>query len=237
MISIYLKEFTETEFSLFLADKGNLLSQAELDEFSMFKVLKRQREWLCSRVLLKNLVLMQPQLVGTLNKNQLTVKKEPTGVPFIEIETFERMDGFFAISHSGYWAACGFTPDRILHFGLDIEVIADHSDIFVVDYFTESEIELVNGSSKEHKALISTLIWSAKEAVLKALTEGLRMDTRNIEIAIPKRLFLADWQPLEILSEQNKNWRLFARQSGDLLLTLCIPNTTQLDQINLVIVP
>ena len=40
----------------------------------------------------------------------------------------------------------------------------------------------MSASSPENKTLITNLIWSAKESVLKAMREGLRRDTRSIFI-------------------------------------------------------
>ncbi len=52
------------------------------------------------------------------------------------------------------------------------------SDAFVADYFAPEEQTLIAHSSPADRELMLALLWSAKESALKALREGLRLDTR-----------------------------------------------------------
>jgi 4'-phosphopantetheinyl transferase len=85
-----------------------------------------------------------------------------------------------SLSHSG---GVGFAAAAAAPFGLgcDVETLEARSAAFVADYFTEAErLWIEDDRSPVH--LRANLLWSAKESVLKALGEGLRMDTRAVEV-------------------------------------------------------
>lgn len=63
--------------------------------------------------------------------------------------------------------------------GCDIEFIEPREPSFVSSFFTAEEMAAVAAAGRNQDVLI-TAIWSGKEAVLKALREGLRIDTRRI---------------------------------------------------------
>lgn len=91
-------------------------------------------------------------------------------------------DVALSLSHSGGWglAAVARAPLRL---GCDVEVVEARSDAFVDDYLTAAEARWVReGEAARH--LRANLVWSAKESALKALGEGLRMDTRSVEAVI-----------------------------------------------------
>jgi 4'-phosphopantetheinyl transferase len=69
--------------------------------------------------------------------------------------------------------------------GCDLELIEPRELNFVHDFFTPGELAAVQAlpPGPDRDTLI-TVIWSAKEAALKALREGLRLDTRQIDCAI-----------------------------------------------------
>ncbi len=67
-------------------------------------------------------------------------------------------------------------PDVAL--GCDLEVVEPRSEAFIADYFAPEEQALVARTS-DRSALLA-LLWSAKESALKALHEGLRLDTRSV---------------------------------------------------------
>ena len=66
--------------------------------------------------------------------------------------------------------------------------------------------------------LCANLIWSAKESAAKALREGLRLDTRSLEVRFERPQALSDWAPLHVSSPAgvlNGWWRV----EGSLVLT------------------
>jgi len=87
-----------------------------------------------------------------------------------------------SLSHSGGtgFAAALRGPARL---GCDVEQVADRSDAFVTDYFTEEEAGWIRSTAREH-ALRANLLWSAKESALKAMGEGLRLDPRGVQVVV-----------------------------------------------------
>ncbi len=82
--------------------------------------------------------------------------------------------------------------------GCDIEFIEPREPNFVSSFFTAEEMAAVAASGR-NQDMLTTAIWSGKEAVLKALREGLRIDTRRIacrfeEFAAPPQ----DWTPFQV---------------------------------------
>jgi 4'-phosphopantetheinyl transferase len=83
--------------------------------------------------------------------------------------------------------------------GADIEKVERRSQGFVEDYFTPRERDQVLAASPAARDTLTTLIWSAKEAALKALRLGLTVDTRSVS-CIPSAFahIQPDWAPLRV---------------------------------------
>lgn len=92
-----------------------------------------------------------------------------------------------SISHS---EGVGFAVAAIgdVAVGCDVERIARHSERFVEDYFTTEEREALGITPLSLRSTAVTLIWSAKEAALKVLKQGLRADTRSVVVEVPSTL-------------------------------------------------
>lgn len=89
-----------------------------------------------------------------------------------------------SISHSdgvGLAAAAG----GAIALGCDVERIELRTERFVADYFTAAERERVARTVAVDRPTVATLIWSAKEAALKVLGEGMRLDTRAVSVEVP----------------------------------------------------
>jgi 4'-phosphopantetheinyl transferase len=101
--------------------------------------------------------------------------------------------------------------------GFDLELIEPRSDAFVNDYFTPVEQKLIG----RDRLLHPTLLWSAKESALKALREGLRMDTRQVEVCLGEQEEPDGWKPLAVrrlaTGELFEGWW---RRQGDLVMTV-----------------
>jgi phosphopantetheinyl transferase len=86
-----------------------------------------------------------------------------------------------SISHSAGRAVVA-VGDEGLHLGCDLESIESRSETFERDYLTEGELGLLSGRKGAERARWVTLLWCLKESALKALAEGLRLDTRAVEV-------------------------------------------------------
>jgi len=157
----------------------DLLSDDELLQFTPMRVEKRKTEWLLGRLTAKSLVTSPNLPFAGVRFSSITIANHPEGAPFI---AKPRSHGCLSISHRQNIAVCAFTPSPDMTIGIDIEQIESRELSFVEDFFTQSEADYTKQLQEETRHLWSTLVWSAKEAVLKAWQKGLRLDTRSIEV-------------------------------------------------------
>ena len=130
-----------------------------------------------------------------------------------------------SLSHRAGRSLCVVAPAGTA-LGADLELIEPRSDAFVNDYFTPAEQKLID----RDRLLHPTLLWSAKESALKALREGLRMDTREVEVSLGDG-GSGGWSPLTV--RRLATGELFAgwwRREGDLVMTLAAAPTPGIPQ-------
>jgi len=108
-----------------------------------------------------------------------------------------------SISHSHGTAFCALMqrddPGETL--GVDLELIAPRGDAFVREFLTPREQARVQAALPAARDRLVTATWSAKEAVLKALRTGTRIDTRQVECLLDEPADLPDgsgWSSFEI---------------------------------------
>jgi 4'-phosphopantetheinyl transferase len=87
--------------------------------------------------------------------------------------------------------------------GCDVERISPNILEFIDDYITPSERLLIEGSAPDRRAEAATLIWCAKESALKSLREGLRRDTRSVEVSFGQSRRALDWEGFSIVCSQS----------------------------------
>lgn len=168
---------------------STILTPAERAKYTSFRFDARRNAWLAGRFTAKSLVAKV--YGGRFALNQIEIRNNELGAPRA-FHADQPIPGGLSISHSGDWSAAAYTPAGF-QVGIDIEHVTQRSAEFIKDYFTVKESLLIfsrNGNtihpkweqdahSPEENA---TLIWSAKEALLKAMGIGLRMDTRQVEV-------------------------------------------------------
>jgi 4'-phosphopantetheinyl transferase len=130
-----------------------------------------------------------------------------------------------SISHRAGRAACAVGPPH-LALGCDLELVEPRSDGFVDDFLTSREGAIVRAAGD--RALAANLVWSAKEAVLKARRTGLREDTRSVEVSVdglsapapvpPGRA--SDWSPFDAIDDRGGAWRGWWGVRDGLVLTV-----------------
>lgn len=125
-----------------------------------------------------------------------------------------------SLSHSGDAALCAVTAaDNAI--GCDLENIDTRSAAFVETFFTETEMRLLDEAPECDRDLFATLVWSAKESALKLLREGLRLDTRSVEVTFSAAPAGGVWQPLEVRYEKDgRRWRGWWCERSGFVLTV-----------------
>ena len=84
-----------------------------------------------------------------------------------------------SITHTRGYAATAIA-DAPLQVGIDAERAIENRELITGSYFTGREQALVAGAAEP--VLMATTVWSAKEAVTKAVGDGLRLPLLSIEV-------------------------------------------------------
>jgi 4'-phosphopantetheinyl transferase len=176
------------------------LTPAEREVLGDLRVEKRRADWLLGRWAAKQAVRA---LLGR-SLPHLEILADEGGRPVARLgsgsESGPARDGPMALSIS-HSAGMGFAAAGLGTAGLgcDLETIETRSDAFVADYFTDGERAAVVAAPPERRALLANLLWSAKESALKALGEGLRLDTRTVPVDTGiLQLDATSWSPLRV---------------------------------------
>lgn len=178
-----------------------LLNAAEIQRCRLLKVEKRRRDWLLGRWTAKQLVAHYVELTTSLRPmlSDILIAADPDGAPRVTFTTpaLEAIELTLSISHSRDRACCAISTAPGQTVGIDLEYIEPRDPAFAREYFVDGEIKRVMEAPADRQALLITTIWSAKEAVLKALRRGLTVSTRSI-VCLPDDGADLEWTPTRI---------------------------------------
>jgi len=210
-----------------------ILSPSEHKRFSTFRFPKRQEEWLLGRWAAKSLAHSLPAYQDY-PLDQIEIHNTPEGAPHIQLPGETSPADCLTFSHRENLALCALASGPDLRVGADLEKIEPRTETFILDYFTPAECQLVNAFPAEIRAVAVTLIWSAKEAMLKALGVGLRWDTRMVEVlGLDGPLHASgshsEWQSLQVgeTLAHNRAWTAWWQRREQFILTLAAFSATQ----------
>ncbi len=154
------------------------LSPEEKASFDKKKSEKRKIEYLAG-------VLSAKQLIRDISEDPKTIKsteirKTAKGQPYIyDSKKKEKSKLNLSITHSSEFAIAVVGKSPI---GVDIEKIEDRSESFYKEAFTEKERNQISSNSE-----LGTVYWTIKEAITKALGEGLNLSLHDIEITADEK--------------------------------------------------
>ncbi|HYU47910.1 MAG TPA: 4'-phosphopantetheinyl transferase superfamily protein [Terriglobales bacterium] len=159
------------------------LSESEAARLDSMRFEKRRKDWRLGRWTAKLAVVAYRNLSEhSQTLRDVEMRPAASGAP----------DVFFAgqpapvtisLSHRDGIAICAVAPSSVA-LGCDLEIIEPRSESFIADYFTAEEKELVARARADDRSRLLTLLWSGKESALKALREGLRLDTRSVVVSL-----------------------------------------------------
>jgi 4'-phosphopantetheinyl transferase len=203
-----------------MPETDDWLRAEERERLAALRTPKRRADWLVGRWAAKQLVRAVDCL--PLEPQDIAVSSVRDGSPQVYIGGSPRYT--LSISHSHGRALCALVNAGRL--GADIERIEHRIPQFIEDYFTEDEQNIVRGARDAD--FLVTAIWSAKEAVLKALRLGLTVDTRAINCGIRMPLN-QDWSPFAVECDAGRLprraalqgwWRIVCLDGEGFVLTL-----------------
>jgi 4'-phosphopantetheinyl transferase len=183
----------ETEFfqkTRFPEGAEGLLGASETAVYNSLACAKRRGDWLLGRWTAKKLVQAVLDRNGErrLSLSEISILAATDGAPQVWLgEEGGLVQGDFrvSISHSRDVSLCAFVANSAHLLGADIEWIEPRSQRFADEYFTSREKESVRCAPPAFRDSLITAVWSAKEAALKAVRQGLRVDTRSVECVLP----------------------------------------------------
>lgn len=199
MTQVYWLETTEAD----LPAHDQWLSAAEMDRLRSLRFPKRRAEWRLGRWAAKRSVCAYLDLAPDADSlATIEVRPEISGAPVMFIAN-ERAPVSISLSHREGTAFCSVVPVDA-KVGCDLERVELRSHSFVEDFFTAGEYAAVCAAPAADRSRLVTLIWSAKESALKVLQEGLRLDTRCVQVVSLDTVhpFTVDqWHPLLVEME------------------------------------
>lgn len=159
------------------------LSRLEASQLGGMSVPKRRAEWRLGRWTAKCAVAAclkcsaEPRLF-----RDIEIRPTSSGAP--QAFLAGRLAPFsISLSHRAGLAIAAVASSGTA-LGCDLELIEQRCNSFAADYFTKEEQRLVRSATTAEQSALVTLLWSAKESALKAIGQGLRLDTRSMVVKV-----------------------------------------------------
>jgi phosphopantetheinyl transferase len=177
----------------------DLLSPREEKLLAGLGLVPRRRKWLLGRAAAKRLVrdmLGEAQVA----EKKISVLNQPSGEPFVLIEGKGGWGYPISISHRSEVGMAAVPVERSARIGADVETIEPRDPALVRQFYTDGEAQIVEAAGDARDEIVAR-IWSAKEAVLKLLGLGLRIDTRGVLVDLAGEAFAGcpeGWQPVDV---------------------------------------
>jgi 4'-phosphopantetheinyl transferase len=193
------------------------LRPAERAALRRFRAPRRRRDFRLGRFAAKTLLAAELQ---TGDPTRFEVRPMASGAP-LALGDGAPLELALSISHGDGWAAAAIRRGA-QPLGCDLERVEARSPAFLGDYLTRGERAFVAAGPAEQRAWRTNLVWSAKEAVMKALGEGLRLPPMAVEVSpLPDPASEAGWGRFSILAPSAASGlRGFWRRHDRLVLTL-----------------
>lgn len=178
------------------------LCPAERQRLVQLRVPKRRADWRLGRWTAKCAVASYLRMHADVHSlGSIGVLPSETGAPQIFIDD-QPAKLAVSLSHCAGVAICAVAePD--VQLGCDLERIEPRGLSFIQDYFTPDEQAIVSEcGGVEQQACATNLIWSAKEAALKATQAGLRSPTQSVSVSFDRNVRDSEsWHTLTVHSQ------------------------------------
>jgi 4'-phosphopantetheinyl transferase len=159
------------------------LADGEAEAYAALRSARRRDDYLLGRWTAKRAI---SAYLGTLGwagaLADIEVRAASDGAPEALVEGARAPAGV-SLSHRAGLGLCVVGPSGVA-FGADVELIEPRSRAFVESFFAAEEQEAWRAAPAGAQDALACLLWSAKESALKALREGLRVDTREVVVRL-----------------------------------------------------
>jgi 4'-phosphopantetheinyl transferase len=171
------------------------LTASEAATLAGLRVDKRRSDWRLGRWTAKRAVAAHRGATSAAEP-QIEIRAADTGAPRVLLDG-QPAPLMISLSHSAGLALCTIAGAGVA-LGCDTELIEPRSRAFVADYFCDQERARLSATATAAQPCVATLTWSAKESALKALGEGLRLDTRSVVVTVPEWVPETRWRALSV---------------------------------------
>ena len=199
------------------------LSRKERVRLDELQIHKRRADWRLGRWTAKRALSRYFSLAGDADSlAAVEVLAGTSGAPRAFL-CGEAAHVEISLSHSFGTGLCAIAPPGA-GLGCDLERVEPRTAAFLADYFTADEQQLVEQTPAARRDELLTLLWSAKESVLKALGCGLRADTRSAKAIVGGLLQpdAAPWRPLAASHECGRIFNGWWRESRSFVYTILV---------------
>jgi 4'-phosphopantetheinyl transferase len=216
-MDVYWLEQTGAEVPL----ENDWLNASEAVRLNGMRFAKRRADWRLGRWTAKRAVAVSLALPhDRCALAGIEIRQAPDGAPEVFLADIPA-NVTISLSHRAGTAICAVALSGGGALGCDLEIIEPHSDAFVTDYFTTEEQDLVARAPSADQLRLLALLWSAKESALKALREGLRLDTRSVIVSpVGEQAAIDAWRPLHVCDPNRRIFHGWWSQTGNLLRTM-----------------
>lgn len=191
----------------------------ERDVLARLVVPKRREEWRLGRWTGKRAVAQALALPAA---HSVEIRAAEDGAPEAWRDGAPLPVGI-SLSHRAGAAVCAVSMPAS-PVGCDVELVEPRAAAFGAEWFGESERRMVGAATPAERDVVVTMLWSAKESVLKMLRCGLRRDPRSLVVLRGIGPPVDGWQPLHVRDVAGGLpaaawWRV----EGDLVVTVAAP--------------
>jgi 4'-phosphopantetheinyl transferase len=172
----------------------------------------RRRDWRVARWTAKR--LLAARLGADLGLATYEIRAGADGAPEVLVGG-EPLPWPVSLSHRAgvAFVALGDRPGRL---GCDVERVEPRSPAFLEDFLTAAERARVVGDPAP--AVRAAVVWTAKESALKARREGLRADTRSVEVGCDGTTAPeGEWRPVVVRASAGETFHGWWRRDGALV--------------------
>ena len=190
--------YYQTQQRADIPDHDEWLSARELRVMHALHFKKKRRDWRLGRWTAK-LALTRFLPDTRISMNDWEIIADASGAPSVYLAG-NASEIRVSLSHSNDQSLVILSGHQ-LHIGCDMEWIEERRQSFEETFFTAAELDILEHWPIQHRDCLVTLIWSAKESVLKSLRTGLKADTRRVQVFDPEVPPSDAWQPLTARDE------------------------------------
>lgn len=185
----------------------------------------RRASWLLGRWAAKRAAFALLARRGQARRyDQIEIRAAASGAPELWLSG-ARAPLSISLSHRAGEALAVLGPAGV-PLGGDLEVVEPRSAALVADFFTEAERSRWEAAAPEARDVLAGLVWSAKESALKALGEGLRRDTRSVEVEISPEADAQGFRTVAAHLAEGGTLGGYARVDGTRILTIVAVGVT-----------